>query len=103
MIRREPGERGRSIRRGCLALCENDVRALLAGVAGVPGEYRLLYRVLLSTGSRGYEAAQLQWAMSNMRGIQKRRPGVIWRQAFKTAGEGGRTLDIHVGNVTLYH
>jgi hypothetical protein len=24
-------------------------------------------------------------------------------EEMKKAGEGGRTLDIHVGNVTLYH
>jgi hypothetical protein len=35
--------------------------------------------------------------------VKTKGSGLIGRQAFKTAGEGGRTLDIHVGNVTLYH
>ena len=31
------------------------------------------------------------------------RPGVVGHRVGLEAGEGARTLDIHVGNVTLYH
>ena len=32
----------------------------------------------------------------------RREKSLHWREYDKTAGEGIRTLDIHVGNVTLY-
>ena len=36
-------------------------------------------------------------------GIKRQRPAPLGTERFSKAGEGARTLDIHVGNVTLYH
>ena len=35
--------------------------------------------------------------------MENKKPGTLRHRVVKKAGEGGRTLDIHVGNVTLYH
>ena len=45
----------------------------------------------------------LQLSKSNGVGIKWHDPAPCGTGSFLEAGEGGRTLDIHVGNVTLYH
>jgi hypothetical protein len=42
-------------------------------------------------------------AVNGPKGMKRHDPAPLGTGSSSQAGEGGRTLDIHVGNVTLYH
>ena len=57
---------------------------------------------LLQSGQRGLNPRLLAWEASALPlGYARILPG--YHTGRIRAGEGGRTLDLHVGNVLLYH